>query len=70
MITILLSTFNGTRFLPEQLASFAAQTDQDWRLLWRNDGSSDSTHEITSRLVAGIFHANHTGDITWDGYAT
>ena len=54
MITILLSTFNGSRFLPEQLASFVAQTDQDWRLLWRDDGSSDSTREIMASFAAGL----------------
>lgn len=46
-VTILLSTFNGSRFLPEQLASFAGQTHRRWRLLWRDDGSRDGT---TTRL--------------------
>lgn len=42
-VTILLSTFNGARYLPEQLASLRAQSWQDWQLLWRDDGSSDAT---------------------------
>lgn len=46
MITILLSTYNGTRFLPEQLASFEQQTDPDWRIVWRDDGSCDETRSI------------------------
>lgn len=46
MITILLSTYNGARFLPEQLASFDAQTDPDWCVLWRDDGSTDDTIAI------------------------
>jgi Glycosyl transferase family 2 len=42
-VAILLSTFNGERYLADQLASFAAQTHADWRLHWRDDGSSDGT---------------------------
>jgi glycosyltransferase involved in cell wall biosynthesis len=40
-VVILLATYNGATFLPEQLASFARQTHRDWSLLWRDDGSSD-----------------------------
>ena len=42
-ITILLSTYNGAAYLAEQLASFEAQTHDAWRLLWRDDGSTDET---------------------------
>jgi hypothetical protein len=45
-ITILLSTFNGERFLAEQLDSFVNQDFDNWRLLWRDDGSSDRTVAI------------------------
>jgi len=45
-ITILLSTFNGERFLAEQLSSFVTQDYQNWRILWRDDGSSDRTVAI------------------------
>lgn len=54
MITILLSTYNGARFLPEQLASFEAQTDRGWRLLWRDDGSSDATREMMEDFTRRI----------------
>lgn len=50
-ITILLSTFNGTRFQPEQLASFVGQTHRRWRLLWRDDGSSGGTTALLDRLA-------------------
>ena len=50
-ITILLSTFNGARFLPEQLASFAGQTHRGWRLLWRDDGSGDHTLALLDRFT-------------------
>ncbi len=45
-ITILLSTFNGEKFLAAQLESFVNQDFGDWRLLWRDDGSTDRTVEI------------------------
>ena len=40
-VAILLSTFNGERYLAEQLASFIVQTHANWQLYWRDDGSSD-----------------------------
>jgi len=42
-ITILLSTYNGARFLAEQLESFLAQDYTNWVLHWRDDGSVDDT---------------------------
>jgi glycosyltransferase involved in cell wall biosynthesis len=46
VITLLLSTFNGERFLLAQLNSFLAQTYTDWILYWRDDGSNDGTLAI------------------------
>ena len=46
MIDILLSTYNGARFLRQQIDSVLNQTFQDWRLLIRDDGSQDDTVEI------------------------
>ncbi|MBV8465906.1 MAG: glycosyltransferase family 2 protein [Burkholderiales bacterium] len=45
-VDILLATYNGAKFLSGQLASIAAQTHGDWRLIARDDGSSDGTVEI------------------------
>jgi glycosyltransferase involved in cell wall biosynthesis len=45
-IDILLATFNGASYLSEQLDSLLAQTCRGWRLLVRDDGSSDETLEI------------------------
>jgi glycosyltransferase involved in cell wall biosynthesis len=49
---ILLSTFNGERFLPAQLDSLMAQTHHDWRLLVRDDGSTDGTLGILAAYAA------------------
>jgi glycosyltransferase involved in cell wall biosynthesis len=42
-VCILLCTFNGGRFLSEQLDSLAAQTHQNWLLIASDDGSTDDT---------------------------
>ena len=46
MIDILLSTYNGAPYLAQQLDSILAQTVSDWRLLVRDDGSTDGTKAI------------------------
>ena len=50
-IYILLATFNGGRFLAEQLASLGAQEDDNWRLLVYDDSSTDGTPEILARTA-------------------
>lgn len=51
MIQVLLSSHNGARWLPEQLASLAAQTHTDWELLARDDGSVDNSQAIMEHFV-------------------
>ena len=63
-IDILLATYNGARFLPEQLASLAAQTHTDWRLLVRDDGSRDNSVEIVRDWAKGV---PQTVEIVEDG---
>jgi glycosyltransferase involved in cell wall biosynthesis len=45
---ILLCTFNGARFLPAQLSSFARQRFSHWRLFISDDGSTDETLSLIS----------------------
>ena len=45
-VTILMSTYNGERFLAEQIESIRQQTYTGWQLLIRDDGSKDRTREI------------------------
>lgn len=45
-VHILLSTYNGERFLSEQIDSIRRQTFRDWTLLIRDDGSSDGTRRL------------------------
>ena len=42
-IAILLGTYNGVRFVGEQLRSIQDQTVSSWTLLVRDDGSQDGT---------------------------
>lgn len=44
--TILLCTFNGERFLREQLGSLERQTFRAWKVIASDDGSSDRTKSI------------------------
>lgn len=45
-IVVLLSTYNGERFLDEQLASIYKQEEVDVNVIVRDDGSTDRTCEI------------------------
>lgn len=45
-VDILLATYNGEKYLEEQLQSILAQTHQQFRILIRDDISSDKTKEI------------------------
>jgi len=46
MIEILLATYNGERFLPEQIESITSQSFKDYNILASDDNSSDCTLEI------------------------
>ncbi|GFH40995.1 glycosyltransferase family 2 protein [Lactococcus insecticola] len=50
-VNILMSTFNGARFLAEQIESIQKQTFGDWQLLIRDDGSSDETLDIIAKFA-------------------
>jgi glycosyltransferase involved in cell wall biosynthesis len=51
-VTILLCTFNGERFLKEQLESLQRQSFTNWKLIVSDDGSSDRTREILQAFKA------------------
>ena len=50
-VAILLSTYNGSAYLAEQLESLLAQTHQCWTLFWRDDGSTDHTATIMTAFA-------------------
>lgn len=51
-VHILLASYQGARFLPNQLASIVGQTDPNWRLLARDDGSHDETLALLREAAA------------------
>jgi len=52
LVAILLCTYNGARFLGEQLDSLEAQTHQNWVIIASDDGSTDQTLEIFQQYQA------------------
>ena len=52
-VQILLSTYNGARYLPEQLQSLQGQDHRDIEILVRDDGSWDGTcgYSTVSRVI-------------------
>jgi glycosyltransferase involved in cell wall biosynthesis len=51
-ISVAMCTFNGARYLPEQLESIAAQTHLPCELVVCDDGSTDDTISILTRFKA------------------
>lgn len=51
-VDILMATYNGGRYLRNQLLSLQQQTHSDWRLLIRDDGSTDDTLNIIDEFAA------------------
>jgi len=45
-VSILLSTHNGAKYLPDLLESLLQQTHRNWRLFLRDDCSEDNSQEI------------------------
>lgn len=46
VVDIVMATYNGCRYLPEQLESLQRQSYPHWHLLVHDDGSSDGTVEL------------------------
>lgn len=51
MIDILLATYNGEKYLKEQIDSLLNQSYTDWKLLIRDDLSNDNTLSIISEYI-------------------
>jgi glycosyltransferase involved in cell wall biosynthesis len=53
MISVALCTFNGARYLPEQLASILEQSRRPDQIVVCDDGSDDGSLEIARRMLEG-----------------
>jgi glycosyltransferase involved in cell wall biosynthesis len=58
LVDILLGTYNGAQYLPEQLHSLELQTHANWRVIARDDGSSDATLALLLK-----FAEKHSGKV-------
>ena len=52
LIDILMATYNGERFIGEQIESIQAQTYGNWHLLVSDDCSGDATLDVVRRYAA------------------
>lgn len=50
-IDILMATYNGEKYLSEQLDSILRQTYKNWKLIIHDDGSIDGTVQIINQYV-------------------
>jgi glycosyltransferase involved in cell wall biosynthesis len=64
-VQILLATHEGARYLEEQLESLLAQTFTRWKLVARDDGSTDDTPSILQRYAGR--HPDRIRLLAFDG---
>jgi len=65
-VTVLMTVRNGRRFVEEAVESILAQTLQDFRFLIFDEGSSDGTRDVLTRLAMrdariGLRFVDHVG---------
>lgn len=51
MVTILMAAYNGEKYIGQQIESILGQTYEDWKLIVRDDGSSDETWDVVNRYA-------------------
>jgi rhamnosyltransferase len=51
MVDIVMATYNGAKYVEEQIRSLGNQTYTDWRLIVHDDGSTDGTQDIVRQLA-------------------
>jgi len=52
IISVYMATYHGDKYLKQQIDSIFTQSNQDWQLLIRDDGSSDNTISIIQDYMA------------------
>lgn len=64
-VVVALATFNGERFLDDQIASIVAQSEKPTRIAISDDGSTDATQQIIERWKQS--HPGLIDAMPWDG---
>lgn len=54
LVSVILPTYNRSRFLPDAFASIEQQTLQDWELILVDDGSTDDTASVVGEWQSRI----------------
>ena len=54
LVSIVLTIYNGSKYLEECLQSILSQTHKNWELIIINDGSTDDSGEIITQFVSKI----------------
>ena len=49
MIDVLLTTYNGEKYLDDQIRSIFQQDYKEWRIIAHDDGSTDNTLQILNK---------------------
>ena len=57
-VCVLLATFNGERYLPDQIESLMEQKGVSIKIFVRDDGSTDNTHKLLKKW-------SKKGILTW-----
>ena len=58
MITVLMASYNGSRYIRQQLDSILAQDEEDVRILVSDDCSSDGSRELLKEYEASRLPRN------------
>lgn len=56
MVCVLLSTYNGEKYLEEQLKSLLCQDKIEFMIFVRDDGSTDKTVDILEKWAEDNFY--------------
>ena len=56
LVVIMMSTYNGDKYICEQLDSIIAQDYSNWILVIRDDGSTDTTKEVIQKYAVKLYH--------------
>lgn len=54
MVSIVMAVYNGEKYIKEQLESIENQTYRDWKLIIRDDGSTDATGSIIEAFAGKV----------------
>ena len=69
MISVCMATYNGEKYIKEQLASIISQLDSDDELLISDDGSTDNTISIIQSYNDSRIHIlNHVPNSSYSGH--